>query len=390
MQRITTEPRDNLAERAREVSFELLFADGQVYWDENAYYCFSLRQIEEHIEGPTKELANLCLALVDRVVGDERMLERLRIPPHAWGLIAESWRRRDASLYGRFDLAYDGQSPARLLEYNADTPTALFEASVFQWVWLQDAFQNCTIPAGSDQFNSLHEKLVARFGAIAASPGYSRRLHLSCMPDSIEDRGLISYLEDCARQAGFATEILGIGEIGTTGKGPFVDLHNEPIGVLFKLYPWEWMFADAFGHSSSMGATRFIEPPWKAILSNKGILPLLWEMAPRHPNLLPAYFEDDPRRARLEGRYAKKPLYSREGQNVLLVDGSIVVDRDGGLYGNEGFILQQLAVMPIFDGNYPVIGSWVIGDEPGGIGIREDISPITKNTSRFLPHAIEP
>jgi len=390
VQRITIEPRGNLAERAREVSFELLIADGQVYWDESAYYCFSLRQIEEHIEWPTKELADLCLALVDRVVGDERMLERLRIPPHAWGLIAESWRRRDATLYGRFDLAYDGQGPARLLEYNADTPTALFEASVFQWVWLQDALQNCTIAAGSDQFNSLHEKLVSRFDAIAASPGHSRRLHLSCMPDSIEDRGLISYLEDCARQAGFATEILGIGEIGTTGKGPFVDLHNESIGLLFKLYPWEWMFADAFSRSPSMGATRFIEPPWKAILSNKGILPLLWEMAPRHPNLLPAYFEDDPRRSRLEGRYAKKPLYSREGQNVLLIDGSTVVDRDGGLYGNEGFILQQLAVMPVFDGNYPVIGSWVIGDEPGGIGIREDISPITKNTSRFLPHAIEP
>jgi glutathionylspermidine synthase len=111
-----------------------------------------------------------------------------------------------------------------------------------------------------------------------------------------------------------------------------------------------------------MAVTRFIEPPWKAILSNKGILPLLWEMAPRHPNLLPAYFEDDPARSRLQGRYAKKPLYSREGQNVLLIDGDRVVDRDGGLYGNNGFIVQQLARMPVLDGNYPVIGSWVIGE----------------------------
>jgi glutathionylspermidine synthase len=206
----------------------------------------------------------------------------------------------------------------------------------------------------------------------------------------VEDRGLISYLEDCARQAGFATAALGIGDIGTTGKGPFVDLQNAPISLLFKLYPWEWMFADAFSRSPSISATRFLEPPWKAILSNKGILPLLWEMAPRHPNLLPSYFEDDPRRARLEGRYAKKPLYSREGQNILLIDGNTVVDRDGGLYGKDGFIMQQLASMPEFDGNYPVIGSWVIGDEPGGIGIREDITPITKNTSRFVPHAIEP
>jgi glutathionylspermidine synthase len=213
---------------------------------------------------------------------------------------------------------------------------------------------------------------------------------LSCAPQPIDDRGLISYLEDCARQAGFESEFLGIGDIGTIGQGPFVDLSNEPIRLLFKLYPWEWMFADAFSRSPSMGATRFIEPRWKALLSNKGILPLLWKMAPRHPNLLPAYFEDDPRCARLDGRYAKKPLYSREGQKRSADCGIVLDDRDGGLYGSEGFILQQLAAMPNFDGNYPVIGSWVIGEEPGGIGIREDVSPITKNTWRYLPHAIEP
>jgi glutathionylspermidine synthase len=328
--------------------------------------------------------------LVDRAVGDERTLERLRIPAGAWDLIAQSWRRGDPTLYGRFDLAYDGESPAKLLEYNADTPTALFEASVFQWMWLEDALAGNAIPAGSDQFNSLHERLIAKLAKIATSPNKPRVLHLSCKPDSAEDRGLISYLEDCARQAGLATKTLGIGDIGNRGKGPFVDLQNEPIDLLFKLYPWEWMFADAFSQSPSMAVTRFIEPPWKAILSNKGILPLLWEMAPRHPNLLPAYFEDDPARARLQGRYAKKPLYSREGQNVLLIDGDTVIDRDGGLYGNNGFVVQQLARMPVFDGNYPVIGSWVIGDEPGGIGIREDITPITKNTSRFVPHAIVP
>ena len=78
MQRIAIGPHSNLA--SREIGFALLFADGQVYWDESSYYCFSLRQIEEHIEGPTKEFAEICLALVDRVVGDERLLERWRIP----------------------------------------------------------------------------------------------------------------------------------------------------------------------------------------------------------------------------------------------------------------------------------------------------------------------
>jgi glutathionylspermidine synthase len=390
MQRIPIKPRGNLSDRARETGFELLTVDGSVYWDESAYYAFSLAQIEDDIEGPTKELAELCLALVDRAVGDQQILERLRIPRHAWDLIAQSWRRGEKALYGRFDLAYDGNGAARLLEYNADTPTSLFEASVFQWLWLDDALAANTIPTGCDQFNSLHEKLIARFTEIAAAAGAPGRLHLACMTDSAEDRGLISYLEDCARQAGLATKPLAIGDIGSTGQGPFVDLENEPIDLIFKLYPWEWVFADAFGRSPSMAATRFIEPPWKAVLSNKGILPLLWEMAPRHPNLLPAYFEDDPARSRLQGRYARKPIYSREGQNVSLIDGGRVVDRDGGLYGDNGFIVQQLARMPVFDGNYPVIGSWVIGEAPAGIGLREDTSPITKNTSRFVPHAIVP
>ena len=65
---------------------------------------------------------------------------------------------------------------------------------------------------------------------------------------------------------------------------------------MFKLYPWEWLFREDFGASLAGSPTRWLEPPWKAILSNKGILPLLWAMFPRHPNLLPAFFEDDPRR----------------------------------------------------------------------------------------------
>jgi glutathionylspermidine synthase len=210
------------------------------------------------------------------------------------------------------------------------------------------------------------------------------------MGTSIEDRGFISYLEDCAVQAGFKTRVLDIGDIGTSGSGPFVDLENARIEMLFKLYPWEWMFADPFGKSLSLFETRFLEPPWKAVLSNKGILPLLWEMAPGHPNLLPSYFEDQPERHKLNGNYVRKPLYSREGENIVLVLNGKARESTGGSYGREGCIWQQLTPLPAFDGRYPVVGSWIVGSEPCGIGIREDTSPITKNTSRFVPHAILP
>ena len=389
MQRIEIEPRANLAARVAETGFDFATIDGEPYWHESAYYGFSLREIEKDLEIPSTELAELCLELVDRVVRDERALQRLQIPEHAWGIIAESWQRRDPSLYGRLDLAYDGRGPAKLLEYNADTPTALFEASVFQWHWLEDSLRDNRVPAGSDQFNALHEKLIARLRQILIERG-NVNLHLACVPDTAEDRGFIAYLDDCARQAGLATTILEMAEIGATDRGPFVDLDSRPIELLFKLYPWEWMLTDAFSRSPSMQETRFIEPPWKAILSNKGILPLLWEMAPNHPNLLPAYFDDESARKKLGNSYARKPLFSREGANVTLVVADQVIDSGEGVYGSEGFIVQGLARLPRFNGNYPVIGSWIIGETACGIGIREDASPITKNTSRFVPHAILP
>ncbi len=383
MRRRTLRPRRNLAERARELGFSYHADNGRTYWDESVCYEFTLRQIENDLETPSSELAALCTELVDRIVGDEKILRRLHIPQFAWSLIFDSWKRRDLSLYGRFDLCYDGNSPAKLLEYNADTPTSLYEAAVFQWFWLQDAKLQKIVASGADQFNSIHERLIERWRKF--SPGF---VHLACMSRDDEDRLTVSYLEELARQAGKQTLRVDLADIGLRSDGRFVDRQGRLIEALFKLYPWEWMFADEFGKSKAMRDVRFVEPPWKALLSNKGILPLLWEMAPGHPNLLPAYFEDDPRKEELGAHFARKPLYSREGANVMLVDGSDVLERQEGSYGAEGFIRQALAPLPNFSGNHPVIGSWIVANEACGIGIREDTKLITSNTSRFVPHMI--
>jgi glutathionylspermidine synthase len=177
-------------------------------------------------------------------------------------------------------------------------------------------------------------------------------------------------------------------EIGRDGAGQFVDQQDRPIELMFKLYPWEWMLRESFGASLPGAATRWVEPPWKMILSNKGILPLLWALHPGHPNLLPACFEDDPRAAELGDSYVRKPLYSREGANIRFVVDGRVADSDEGPYGAEGFIRQFAAPLPAFDGNYAVLGSWIADGVPCGLSVREDATLITKNTSRFVPHAI--
>jgi len=384
MQRIICPERSDWHTTAEETGFDFHTIDGERYWDERAYYAFSLEEIEHRIEAPSAEIDAMCLELVGNAVDDDNYLRRLKIPEAFWPLIATSWHRDESSLYGRLDLSYDGRGPAKLLEYNADTPTSIFEAAVFQWTWLEQAIERQIIPGHADQFNSIHERLIDAWKKVGAGS----HVHLAGTTEETEDAGTLAYLEDTARQAGLATTLIDIEDIGLRDDGSFVDLDDRPIDLMFKLYPWEWMFHDAFGARLADAPTRWIEPPWKAILSNKGILPLLWEMFPGHPNLLPAYFEDDPNAAQLGASFVRKPLYSREGANIALVSGGVTVVEQEGPYGAEGFIRQALAPLPNFSGQYPVLGSWLIDHTPCGLSIREDENPITGNTSRFLPHAI--
>jgi glutathionylspermidine synthase len=384
MQRIPCPERDDWRTTAEASGFDFHTIGGERYWDERAYYAFALDEIERQIEQPTADINAMCLELVGRAIDDERYLRRLRIPEAFWPLLSESWHRDEASLYGRLDLSFDGRGPAKLLEYNADTPTSIFEAAVFQWTWLEQAIERNIIPKRADQFNSIHERLIDAWKKL----GEGFHVHLAGMTENAEDAGTLAYLEDTARQAGWGTTLIDIEDIGLREDGCFVDLDDHEIRLAFKLYPWEWMFHDAFGARLAKAPTRWIEPPWKAILSNKGILPLLWEMFPNHPDLLPAYFEDDPNAAQLGASFVRKPLYSREGANIALVSAGTTLVEQEGPYGAEGFIRQALAPLPNFSGQYPVLGSWLVDHTPCGLSVREDENPITGNTSRFLPHAI--
>lgn len=387
MRRITLKPREGWQARLEESGFGWHTPAGQPYWEEEAAWVFSLREIEEDIEAPSAEIEDLCLAFVGRAVADEEILSRLAIPRAQWDLLAESWQRGDRNLYGRLDLAYDGSGPAKLLEYNADTPTSLFEASVAQWVWLEDHLKSGQLARGSDQYNAIHEKLIAAFGQI--SPDRAPILYLAEMPESQEDRGTVDYLQDCAEQAGLKTKRLAIEDIGLDGLKRFVDLDNVPIKLLFKLYPWEWLFRERFAEALPLAPTQFIEPPWKSILSNKGVLPLLWEAHPGHPNLLPAYFSDSPKVATLGQAFVKKPFFSREGSNITLHDRHGVAAQTDGPYAGEPSICQAVARLAKGDGGYAVIGSWLVASEPCGMGLREDTGLITRDTARFIPHLIE-
>jgi glutathionylspermidine synthase len=340
------------------------------YWDESACYQLSAAEIDI-LEAAGEVLHHLCLEAAEAVIHNN-WFSRLGLPDDAIPIIVRSWEQREPSLYGRFDLSYDGSSPPQLLEYNADTPTALLEAAVAQWFWLQDC------RPGADQFNSIHEKLIAAWRRWTG-----RTVHFTGVPDHPEDEMTLLYLRDCAEQAGVKARHIFIHDIGWDPREQcFVDLDLQRIDVCFKLYPWEWLCAEKFGAHLTHASPNFIEPAWKMLLSNKGLLPVLWELFPGHPNLLPAYEQADP----LGGTYVRKPKLSREGSNVLWVQAGTVLEETGGLYGDAGFIYQRPAVIPDFAGHRPVFGVWMIGNEPAGLGIREDTRRITGNLSRFVPH----
>ncbi len=374
MERIRLEPRTDWQRKVEDTGFCCHTAKGVPYWNEAAAYVFSAGEVD-FLEAAANRLQELAIAGVEHCIAKDRFRE-LGIGERAKSLILASWNNPafdEISLYGRFDLAYDGRGgEPKLLEYNADTPTSLLEAAVVQWHWLKDVFPR------EEQWNSIHERLIARWKEFKRH-GRVRQIYLGCARHALEDYENTLYIADCAMQAGIkVSEILGMDQIGWNGRN-FTDLRERKIEALFKLYPWEWLLTDPFG--AHVEAMRVIEPAWKMIFSTKAILPILWEIAPNHPNLLEASFQKFN-----EGAYAAKPYLSREGSNVTIVEEDGAAYETGGPYGAGPKVFQRLADVPEFDGQRPVLGVWVIGEEAAGLGIREDESAVTGNLSRFVPH----
>jgi glutathionylspermidine synthase len=343
--------------------------DRRAYWGEGIFYELSADEIGA-IERATGEIHAMCLTAAQHIIDNRRYAE-LGIPPSAAPLIERAWEEEPPSLYGRLDLALGPDRVPKLLEYNADTPTSLLEAAVIQWTWLEDVFPK------RDQFNALHDALIETWRDLKPHLG-SPLVHFGFV-ESVEDEMTVGYLRDTAEQAGLATVGLHMADIGWDGR--FVDLEARPIRALFKLYPWEGLLSDPFARHIAETPLHWIEPAWKMLLSSKGILPILWELFPGHPNLLPASFRP------LPGAWVKKPLHGREGSNVTISAGDLSV-ATGGPYDREGFVYQAYADLGSHDGARPVIGSWLIGGEPRGLGIRETAGYVTDNTARFVPHVI--
>ncbi|GAA2515269.1 glutathionylspermidine synthase family protein [Pilimelia columellifera] len=392
------------------VFLDTTLPDGAItkYWREGPYYELTGDEVAE-LERHTATLFAMCVAAGDHMVANPRIMRRMGIPEEAFAEIARTWEAEPPSVYARFDLRYAGPGPQatadpglaapKLLEFNADTPTSLLESAVVQWRWFEQTRQ------GRDQWNSLHERLVAAWRRQLDE--HARRLGrpiervhfvFTAEESSGEDQMNTTYLADTALQAGYEVDVLVAEDLGLGDDGDFYDLQRRRVDVLFKLYPWEWMVDDDFGPaalsaSARPGGLAIVEPVYKMLWSNKGLLPVLWELFGDDPErgrlLLPAYFADDDHQL---DSYVIKPLLGREGANVRIVDHGRTVADVAGPYGAEGHVVQQFAPLPQYLGadgaQHPVLGAWIVDGEPAGLAIRESDGLVTDNASYFVPHAI--
>lgn len=352
------------------------------YWTENHYYQFSIDEIFK-IEKAASELHKMCFDAVDYVIQND-YFSKMGIPKEFVLPIVKSWEQDEPSFYGRFDFSYKNNQ-IKLLEYNADTPTSLIESSIVQYFWMQE--QKILFPTNKvDQFNSLHEHISDFWNWYVKSHLTENEIiYFTSLEGVDEDVSTTEYIRDACACSGVQTELIYLQDIGWNGSD-FVDLENRPIKHLFKLYPWEILRNEDFGPLLINSNVKCLEPKWKMILSNKALLPILWELFPDHPNLLPAFFDG----SKFENKsFVRKPIFSREGANIEIFNQfKDIKVSTGGEYGAEGHIYQEFFSLPKFETGYPMLGVWMIGEKPCGMGIRESSGLVTDNRSQYVPHII--
>ncbi|OLN84999.1 putative acid-amine ligase YgiC 1 [Colletotrichum chlorophyti] len=425
MRRVPVKKRHNATRLVQ--SQGLVFADvvtpdaSEQYWPDDRYYSFTEEEINL-LEGAARDVFDMCCEAAEYLVEHPDIItKKMAIPEFCLKQIKKSWDRAPAwgSIYGRFDVCFGGLDHPdprlrvpKFYEFNADTPTSIVEAASIQWLWLEQTGH------GNDQFNSITEKLIEgwkrNLTLVERELGHKPTVHFAVGEGdgTGEDALNTMLLMETCQQAGWVTKALTMEEISLSRKdGRFYDAFGKHIDVIFKLYPWEFMVEEEFGEAcfedmenigkrdesgNYIGGTIWIEAPYKMLWSNKAVFAVLWDLFkddPRGKWLLPTYFDNEA--PALMTSYARKPIFAREGSDVVLRrDGEVIHDSSTGVYGAEGHVIQELALLPEYkDANdnpfFPVLGLWFVDGEPAGMGVREDGTPITANGSVFVPHSIE-
>ncbi|MGE4382440.1 MAG: glutathionylspermidine synthase family protein [Arcobacter sp.] len=343
----------------------------------------------------TNELYDM-FAQAGQYVIDNDLFHELNIPFNLVEVIKESWENEvHWHLYSRFDLAggIDGQ-PIKLIEFNADTPTSLFETAIIQWAMLK---KNGLDEAS--QFNSLYESLKDNFKRIITldtdiekfEEYYSTlgwKILFSSISTSAEDINTTKLLQHIASEAGFNTDFEFIENVQFNDEGIYKN--DEAFEFWFKLIPWENIGIEE--SELALLLTQIIKdkkaiifnPAYTLMFQSKGFMKILWDLYPNHPLLLETSFEP------LVGKkQVEKRCFGREGANtkIINIDGSIELETSGEYEGHKA-IYQEFVEFPKDEkGNLYQAGVFY-AYEACGLGFRRG-GKILNNMSKFVGHMIK-
>lgn len=342
----------------------------------------------------TNELYDMYVAAAEYVINND-LFHELGIPFNLVDTIKASWENDvHWHLYGRFDLAggIDGK-PIKLIEFNADTPTSLFETAIIQWAMLK--FNNLDEAA---QFNDVYEALVENFKRLvtleedtSAFDEYYEgwKILFSSIAGSVEDENTTRLLESAARDAGFECDFAFVDEVSFDDEnGIFWNGQNWE--YWFKLIPWEMIAIDEsdlaliIKNIIKNQKAIILNPAYTLLFQSKGIMKILWDLYPNHPLLLESSFEP------LKGKkQVKKPFLAREGANVSIInsDGSIEIQNDGE-YANGKFLYQEFADFAKDENGNSYQAGMFFAFEGCALGFRKG-KDIIDNYSKFVGHIIE-
>ncbi|MCR2091913.1 glutathionylspermidine synthase family protein [Campylobacter upsaliensis] len=363
--------------------------DGSDYLD-NRFICVSKNEANAYYEA-ANELYDMFIAAAQNVIDNDRF-DELGMPFNLIDAIKMSWENEvHWHLYGRFDFAggLDGK-PIKLIEFNADTPTSLFESAILQWATLKQNNLDEHL-----QFNSIYESLIDNFKrlitldeSVEEFEEHYRgwKILFSSVAGNKEEELTTKLLAHIAKDAGFECDFSYVDEVEFGEEGIFKNGVNYE--YWFKLIPWEEIAIEegelAMFLTQIMRNQKAIilNPAYTLLFQSKGILKILWELYPNHPLLLESSYEP------LQGKdFVRKPMFGREGANISIVKDDVKLQENIGPYGNNKMIYQQYYELNSNENEYYQAGVF-FAYEGCGLGFRKG-GLIIDNASKFVGHIIK-
>ncbi len=371
------------------------------YWhtdsDKTPYVCDEAVVITEDEAEAYYEAVNTLYAMfveAGEYVIENELFHEIGIPFNLVDAVKKSWENDvHWHIYGRFDLAGGvGGDPIKLLEFNADTPTALFETAIVQWALLK---ANGLDEAG--QFNNIYEairenfkRLIVLDGDIELFEEHYRgwKILFSSVRGNIEDENTTKLLQKMADDAGFHTKFAYVDEVEFSDEdGIFFE--NEQYEYWFKLIPWEVMAVEEGDLARILTKIMqnqkaiILNPAYTLMFQSKAMMKILWDLFPDHPLLLQTSFEP------LGIKQVQKPFFGREGGSVKILDGEgNLLEAAEDIYEGQPAVYQEYVELPKDTAGRSYQAGVFFAYEGCGLGYRRG-GEILDNMSKFVGHLIE-